>query len=418
LARQQHAFTLRFRDEGLERAYRDATADGARPGYRILMWIVLLVFTGFSFVDPTTVPGDGNYQVMQRYRLALGGPLLALSVAIGYAPARWFRRAWAQAFLAAFVVAILTQTFAAAAMPHPEVLPWAPYGISLLILLMGGCMALPVGFVNAAIATVLSAVPVVIVFASRQPVVDQTTFWFSFGALVALLGAWQIERRDRLAFLVTRQLDVERARSERLLRNVLPEAIAERLKDGPVAVADGFDGVTVLFADLVGFTPLAAALAPDRVVEMLNQIFTRFDELAARHHVEKIKTIGDAYMLAAGVPSARRDHAQAAAEIALDIRAAVDELSRTIGHPLQVRIGLCSGPAVAGVIGLQKFAYDLWGDTVNTAARMESHGTPGEIQVAESTYVLLQGGYAFDDRGVIDVKGKGPMRTFFLRGRA
>jgi adenylate cyclase len=232
------------------------------------------------------------------------------------------------------------------------------------------------------------------------------------GVLVALLGIvgwshWQTTVTDR-------KLDHEHARSERLLRNVLPDRIAERLKEGPMVVDDRFDDVTVLFADIVGFTGLSATLAPERVVELLNQVFTRFDELAARHAVEKIKTIGDAYMVVAGLPEPRTDHADAAAHMALDLRAAIEELNQANGHTLQIRIGLCSGPAVAGVIGIRKFAYDLWGDTVNTAARMESHGMPGHIHVTESTYRLLRDRYSFEDRGVIDVKGKGPMRTYFL----
>jgi class 3 adenylate cyclase len=230
-------------------------------------------------------------------------------------------------------------------------------------------------------------------------------------ALLGIVGwsHWQ-------TLLTDRKLDDEHARSERLLRNVLPDRIAERLKDGPSTVADRFDDVTVLFADIVGFTPLSATLAPERVVELLNQVFTRFDELAAHHRVEKIKTIGDAYMVVAGLPEARNDHAEAGAQMALDMRAAIAEVGLTIGYTLRIRIGLCSGPAVAGVIGIQKFAYDLWGDTVNTAARMESHGAPGEIQVTESTYQLLRERYVFEDRGMIDVKGKGPMRTYFLQG--
>jgi class 3 adenylate cyclase len=236
------------------------------------------------------------------------------------------------------------------------------------------------------------------------------------GVMFALVGivAWS----HRQTTVTDRKLDHEHARSERLLRNVLPDRIAERLKDGPIAVADRFDDVTVLFADLVGFTPLSVTLAPERMVELLNQVFTRFDELAARHGVEKIKTIGDAYMVVSGLPELRADHAEAAARMALDLRAAIAEISRATGHKLELRIGLCSGPAVAGVIGIQKFAYDLWGDTVNTAARMESQGTPGQIQVSESTYRLLRERYAFEDRGVIDVKGKGPMRTYFLQARS
>ena len=233
-------------------------------------------------------------------------------------------------------------------------------------------------------------------------------------AFLALLGiSWWSHRQT---MITNRRLDHEHARSERLLRNVLPDRIAERLKDGNATVADRFDDVTVLFADIVGFTTLSKTLPPERVVELLNRLFTRFDELAARHRVEKIKTIGDAYMVVAGLPEPRADHADAAARMALDLRDAIVGLGRESGYALQIRIGLCSGPAVAGVIGIQKFAYDLWGDTVNTAARMESQGVPGAIQVTESTHALLRDRFTFEDRGVIDVKGKGPMRAWLLVG--
>jgi class 3 adenylate cyclase len=249
--------------------------------------------------------------------------------------------------------------------------------------------------------------------ASIAPVFQVAVFVGTLAGLVGIVGwsHWQTGITDR-------HLDEEHARSERLLRNVLPDTIAERLKDGPIAVADRFDDVTVLFADIVGFTTLSATLPPERVVDMLNRVFTRFDELAARHRVEKIKTIGDAYMVVAGLPEPRADHAEAAADLALEMRAAIAELSAQVGHDLQVRIGLCTGPAVAGVIGIQKFAYDLWGDTVNTAARMESHGAPGEIHVTESTYLALRDRYQLDERGLIDIKGKGPMPTWFLRARS
>jgi class 3 adenylate cyclase len=213
-------------------------------------------------------------------------------------------------------------------------------------------------------------------------------------------------------------LEEERARADRLLHNVLPEAIAARLKVAPGVIADHFDHVTVLFADVVGFTPMAAALTPEKLVEVLNEVFTRFDALATKHGVEKIKTIGDAYMAVAGIPQPRADHAGAVAELALDMRAALDELRAKSGFPIRLRIGLCSGPAVAGVIGTHKFAYDLWGDTVNTAARMESHGSPDCIHVSETTFAALGPAYRLTERGVVEIKGKGPMKTWFLEGRA
>jgi class 3 adenylate cyclase len=225
-------------------------------------------------------------------------------------------------------------------------------------------------------------------------------------------------RQERINEEQARTIAHERERADRLLYSIFPAPIAERLKTAPEVIAERFDEVTVLFADVVGFTPLAASLSAERLVEILNEIFTRFDELAAHHGVEKVKTIGDAYMAVAGLPERRTDHATAAAELAVAMRAAVGDLAERIGHPIQIRIGLCSGPVVAGVIGARKFAYDLWGDTVNTAARMESTGVGGEIQVAEATYLALKDRFALTARGTIEVKGKGAMRTWFLLSQA
>ena len=205
------------------------------------------------------------------------------------------------------------------------------------------------------------------------------------------------------------------ARSERLLLNVLPAPISARLKDDE-EIADGFAEVTVLFADIVGFTELSQKLSPDALVKMLNQIFSAFDDLAEEHGLEKIKTIGDCYMVAAGIPNARADHAIAMAKMALAMRAALERISRETGHSLEVRIGLHTGAVVAGVIGKRKFIYDMWGDTVNTASRMESSGLPGEIQITRDLNELVSGAFVTEPRGTIKVKGKGEMETFLLKG--
>jgi adenylate cyclase len=204
-----------------------------------------------------------------------------------------------------------------------------------------------------------------------------------------------------------------RAESDALLLNILPRSIAERLKHGERVIADHCEAVTVLFADIVDFTPLAAVSSPAWLVALLNDTFSRFDTLAERYGLEKIKTIGDAYMVVAGAPVPRPDHAQVALEMALSMAAvsAVSEVSP--GIPLRLRIGIASGPAVAGVIGHQKFSYDLWGDAVNLASRMESTGIPGMIQVADSTWQLCRDRYSFEEREV-EVKGKGLMRTYLL----
>lgn len=212
------------------------------------------------------------------------------------------------------------------------------------------------------------------------------------------------------------QLEGERRRADELLKSILPEAIAERLKRTPGVIAQQFDPVTVLFADLVGFTPLAARLPAEEVVGVLDAIFTRFDLLAEQHGVEKVKTIGDAYMAVAGAPQPLDDDAGTMARLALAICREMASLRQQTGHALSVRIGLCSGPVIAGVIGAQKFAWDIWGDTVNTAARMESHGLVDKIQISESTFTRLEGRFVLEDRGTLEVKGKGPMRTWLLTG--
>jgi class 3 adenylate cyclase len=207
------------------------------------------------------------------------------------------------------------------------------------------------------------------------------------------------------------------ARSEGLLLNVLPRSIAQRLKREPGVIADAHDAVTVLFGDVVDFTRFTERTEPARVVGVLDEIFRAFDGLAERHGLEKIKTIGDAYMAAAGLPEPRPDHAQAMAEMAIDMQEAVARVCGPLGLDISIRIGLESGPVIAGVIGRHKFIYDLWGDTVNTASRLESHGVPGRIQVGEAAHRLLSDRYDFEDRGEIELKGKGRRHAYLLVGR-
>lgn len=233
-------------------------------------------------------------------------------------------------------------------------------------------------------------------------------FYMNLGGVALatiLLIRYFISQRDR----ARSDLETERKRSEDLLLNVLPEPIAERLKRGESPIADISDSVTVLFADIVDFTPLASGMSASDVVVLLGGVFSHFDELSARFGLEKIKTVGDAYMVVGGIPEPLEDHVAAAVEFGF---AALD-VARSAG--LEMRVGIDTGPVVAGVLGMTKFAYDLWGDTVNTAARMESHGVPGHIQVTGRVRAALQGRYEFETRGEIDVKGKGSIETFFVK---
>lgn len=215
------------------------------------------------------------------------------------------------------------------------------------------------------------------------------------------------------------QLAAEQAQSNRLLLNILPSPIAERLKCSEEAphIADGFSDVTVLFADIVGFTDISARTSPQELVSLLNQIFSRFDRLAEQHGLEKIKTIGDAYMVVGGLPHPSEDHAIAVANMAIDMQDAINQFNRDTGEAFSIRIGMNTGAVVAGVIGIKKFIYDLWGDTVNIASRMESHGVAGGIQVTEVTYKRLIETHFFEPRGMIQVKGRGEMATYWLKGK-
>lgn len=252
-------------------------------------------------------------------------------------------------------------------------------------------------------------------------------FFMSAILLTGMAGAYLLELSRRRLFLSEREVrrehdraEHERERAERLLLNVLPEPIARRLgempTDGAAYLADGLDDVAVLFADLVGFTDQAGRIPPTELVATLDDLFARFDAIADRCGLEKIKTVGDEYMAVAGAPEPSADTSVAAAEMALAIDEELDRLRWPTGDQIAVRIGIAMGPAVAGVIGRRKFAYDLWGDTVNLASRLETHGEPGRILVSASVYERLCDRYVFSEPVVVDLKGRGPTPARFLVG--
>jgi class 3 adenylate cyclase len=248
-----------------------------------------------------------------------------------------------------------------------------------------------------------------------------TVFLVASGMGVAAFGAYMLESSARARFLQRQILAGQRealaremAKSDRLLHSMLPASIADRLRDEPRVIADAFSEATVVFSDIVGFTPIGSEMSPNELVSVLNELFGRFDELAARHGLEKIKTMGDGYLAVAGVPLPVPEHADRAVRFGLDVLRATEALAAERDMPLRVRVGIHSGPLVAGVIGRDKLAYDLWGDTVNVASRMESQGLPGRVQISEGTAQLLSSEVSLEPRGTIEVRGRGPMRVLLV----
>jgi len=248
-----------------------------------------------------------------------------------------------------------------------------------------------------------------------------TVFLVASGMGVAAFGAYMLESSARARFLQRQILAGQRealaremAKSDRLLHSMLPASIADRLRDEPRVIADAFPEATVVFSDIVGFTPIGSQMSPNELVSVLNELFGRFDELAARHGLEKIKTMGDGYLAVAGVPLPVPDHADRAVRFGLDVLRATEALATERDLPLRLRVGIHSGPLVAGVIGRDKLAYDLWGDTVNVASRMESQGLPDRVQISEATAQLLSAEVSLEARGTIEVRGRGPMRVLLV----
>ncbi len=234
------------------------------------------------------------------------------------------------------------------------------------------------------------------------------------GTAAILYGVLRFFQSQKERILIS--LELEKARSEKLLLNILPAAIAERLKDNDMRIADSYDSVTVMFADLVNFTHISEKMPPTQLIDFLSQVFLRFDQLADKYQVEKIKTIGDAYMVISGAPVVCTDHAHRIADMALEMHAALKEVAIKTSLDLQMRIGINAGPVVAGVIGSAKFSYDLWGDTVNLASRMEHICAPNNIQVTQNVKTLLEDAYVFSAKASVEIKGKGIVDTYVLLG--
>jgi class 3 adenylate cyclase len=409
---------LRFRNPELERRFRDHFARHNVTNLRIGHVLGIIMWLIWGAVVRKYLGDDREYDLFVRYGLMI--PLTALSLAITF----WsgYIRIWKWAMMAVLIFTGLTWiTYQNELQSMP-----ADYGYVGLILIQTFAFSiLRLPFVLVAIFDLVST-PYYFALALGSGQLEGiatllAVFYVASFTLLGLIASYVLEWKIRKLFWRERQLDFERGRSDALLLNILPRDIIDRLKGrrasgGDDRLAEAFSEVTVLFADAVGFTAQAAKTPPDALVAALDGFFSRCDVLADRYGLEKIKTVGDSYMAVAGVPRPREDHAKAAAAMALAIVEGLKDARWPSGDPIVVRVGIACGPAVAGVIGRRKFAYDLWGDTVNLASRLESHGHPGRILASEAVVEHLEGAFEFGPPMVVDLKGKGPTPARFLLG--
>jgi class 3 adenylate cyclase len=416
--------TLRFPDEDSERAFRAEhfrNAIGSVRAAHVLgigAWLAWVLVVGLYAVEETEV------DLLARFGLMV--PVLLVGLAVTMLPIA--PRVWEAEVVCVNLIAVVLWTVSVTAW---EGVPFDLGYIGVVFIMAFSFTLNRLRFVlmsGEGIAAIVMYFVVVVALGGAE--VRQLVLALSSLASFYVLGSiasYILERSERLLFLRERQLDRERRRSEGLLLNVLPEAIAARLKDRAEAepgrpdeervLADAYAEVAVLFADLAGFTEQAGRTSPDALVATLNDLFLEMDEVADRHGLEKIKTVGDAYMAVAGVPIAVTDPADRAMEMALDLVSALEGRSWPSGDPVAVRVGIAIGPVVAGVIGRRKFAYDVWGDTVNLASRLQAAGQPGSILVAESAVEHTTDRFEFGPSESMDLKGKGPQTLRALVGR-
>lgn len=385
---------------------------------RLALILGIFLYGVFGVLDTWAVPNSMNLVWAIRYGIVC--PVLGVVLLFSLFPR--YRGVMQSAICIAGIVAGLGIVAMIAAAQSSE-LGYTFYYVGLIICLMFIYTFVRMRFWYAIVANIVVIAGYEFVAIGHQQSLTslQTTLIFLTGNffliaanIVGAFTCYSLEYYSRRDYLQRCVIESERAKAEHLLLNILPQPIADRLKRHDQTIADSFESVSVLFADIANFTSLSTTLSPSALVEFLNGLFSHFDTLAEKYGIEKIKTIGDCYMAASGVPSARIDHAYAVACMALEMRDYVNSLPPMNGWRLGVRIGLNSGPVVAGVIGKKKYIYDLWGDTVNIASRMESHGSIGGIQITHSTYKLLEDDFICETRGRVTLKGKGGMEVWQL----
>jgi class 3 adenylate cyclase len=412
--------TLRFRNRALERSFQAAFAQQNLPNLRVGHALGVILWIVWGALIRGHMGDQREFDFAVRYGVFI--PIVLIGLAMTFFPG--YPRVWKWEVMAVLLATSLTWIVYA---PQITGLP-ADYGYVGLILIQTiafSVLRLPftlIGLLD------LVTIPTYLAFAVSSGSLagaqtELAIFYLASFGVLGLIASYVLEWTGRNLFVRERQLDQEHDRSDSLLLNVLPAPIADRLKardeaGGSEYLAEALDEVTVLFVDAVGFTGQTAKMPADQLVAALDGLFSRFDAIADRCGLEKIKTVGDAYMAVAGAPEPRADHAQAAVEMALAIREELPGALWPTGDPIQVRMGMASGPVVAGVIGQRKFAYDLWGDTVNLASRLHGLGQPGDILVSDGVVARLGPDYLMGPEMVLDVKGLGPTPARKLLGRA
>ena len=401
---------LRFPSDPLEREFRAGYARAAIRPARATTILVIALYVGYVALDFRTGTVATNLPV----RITV---VLIMSAILGLTWRPVFLRAHSWILSVGALTAAGGMLAMMALQPQHEALFYPGIGIAIIGTFALFRIRFPIALGDALIMLIGYEVMGGWLFPFENLFV--ATLFLATCLLLGAFAGWHIERAARLEFEARKGLEEERERSERLLLNILPQPIAERLKTEPAPIADRFPEASILFADVVGFTAMCERMEPEDLVTFLNELFTEFDHVAEKHGLEKIKTIGDAYMAVCGVPVPCPDHLERIAEAALEMRELAGRRgngSDRVARPLAVRFGIDTGPVVAGVIGEKKFIYDLWGDPVTMASRMETHGEAGAIQVTEAVRKRLQERYALEPRGKVDIKGRGEVETWWLRG--
>jgi adenylate cyclase len=408
---------LRFGDPALEDAYREDRFRSNIGNIRFAFLAGVGVWVAWGVLLRPYMLALADRRLDAIMRLGVFVPMLLLGFALTFTPL--FRRIW-QAM--SMTVAITTIVLWVYYVSHIQTLP-AEYGyVGVILITAFTYTLLRLRFLFVVLMNVVAIAAYLPYAFTARYIVDVSRvlaalYLISFGVLGSL-ATYRLERFSRQVFLRERELDRERQRSDGLLLNVLPQAVVEQLKTAPgEQVAQAFDDVTVVFADAVGSTAQGARSTPEGFAAALDELFRRFDELADRHGLEKIKTVGDAYMAVAGVPVANARHATAAVSMALEILSEAGEVRWPSGEAINVRIGVATGPAVAGIIGFRKFAYDVWGDTVNVASRLQESAEPGRALVSERTVGEVGDDFEFGPALTLDLKGRGPTRARVVVGR-